>query len=893
MKRIDIIYNELARITGEQGVSAKELAERLNFDRANVSSDLNKLWKDGKVQKSEGRPVLFSTVANVISHSKTTFDQLLEDSPSLSTAIEQGKAAILYPPFGMHCLILGETGVGKSTFAGFLHQYAFESQKMKADSPFITFNCADYANNPQLLLGQLFGVKKGAYTGAIEQRGLIEKAHEGILFLDEIHRLPVEGQEMLFTFIDKGVFRRLGETEAERRATVLLLTATTENPESSLLNTFTRRIPMVINLPPLRKRTLEERKRLICIFLKEEAIRLGKEISVSSNSILSFLFYHCPSNIGQLKSDIQLACAKAFADADVVTNKREKVQINSSDLPGYLREGLLTANRNKQFLEIEYDYFIFPPNGENHLFQNEQKTYHQNIYENIERKFSELKARGLNDGELELLMNIDIDKYFSQYIKGVNQRINKEDLAKVIDPSVIDVAEDMVGYAEEHLQKSLNKKVTLGLALHIQTSIDRIKNGRKIINPQLNKIRKTYNREFNVALNCIKLIEENFDIDLPIDEAAFLTMFFVLESEVVGKEEDRVEVMVIMHGSGSATAMAEVTNQLLSTNHAKAIDMPLHLDPKEIYQKVKVFVKNRVSRKGLLLLVDMGSLVKFADMLEEEIGIPVRIVSMVSTPHVIEATRKAIVGYSLEEIYQDIQNLTPYYTKEETVEKVNIQHKKKAIISACLTGKGSAVVLKKILANYLKFDEQTVTIIPVNLSAEKEIEDILSDIKKQHKIISIVSNFPIKENVPQFYVEEVLSLKAVKIIQDIIDTEEAYDKMAETLRHHLQHINNDELIPIIRVCLDELQKRLDFHYNSRDLIGVVLHISCMIDRLVAKDYSVKFNGKEKVKNEHYFLYKSIKDAFTEIEHKYMIEISDDEICSMMHMFDFKQAISIN
>lgn len=890
MKRIDIIYNELASLTEEQGISAQELAERLNFDRANVSSDLNKLWKDKKVKKSEGRPVLFTTIDNVIKKSKSTLDQLMQESPSLISAIEQGKAAILYPPYGLHCLILGETGVGKSTFAGFLHQYGLESHKMKMDAPFITFNCADYANNPQLLLGQLFGVKKGAYTGAIEQQGLIEKAQEGILFLDEIHRLPAEGQEMLFTFIDKGVFRRLGETDTERRAKVLLLTATTEDPDSTLLKTFTRRIPMVITIPPLRERSLEERKHLICTFFKEEAMRLGKEISVSSNSILSFLFYHCSNNIGQLKSDIQLTCAKAFAD--VMTNKKEKMKINSSDLPGYLREGLFTANRNKQFLDIDYDYYHFHPNGENLLFQHEQQNDHRNIYENIERKFSELKSRGLNDEELELLVNIDIDKYFSQYIKGVNQRINKEDLAKVIDPRVIDLAEHMVSYAEEQLQRTLNKKVMLGLALHIQTSVDRIRNGRKIINPQLNKIRKKHNKEFNVALNCIKLIEENFTLDLPIDEAAFLTMFFVLESEVIGQEEDHVEVMVIMHGSGVATAMVEFTNQLLSTNHAKAIDMPLHIEPKEVYQKVKVFGKNRVSQKGLLLLVDMGSLVRFGEMLEKEIGIPVRVVSMVSTPHVLEATRKAIVGYSLNELYHDIQNLTPNYTKKEDVEEVSVQHKKMAIITACLTGKGSAIVLKKMLAHYLKFDDQILTIIPVNLSNEKAIDSILVDIKKQHKILSIVSNFPVKENVRQFNVEEVLSLSAVKMIQDIIDTEDTYLKMAETLKHHLNHIDNHELVPIIRGCLDELQECLDFHFNSRDLIGVVLHISCMIDRLVAKDYSVTFKEKDKMIHEHYFLFKSIKESFYEIEKKYDIQIIDDEICSMMHAFDFKQEIPV-
>ena len=111
--------------------------------------------------------------------SSTILDRLAETCDSLRTACEQGKAAVLYPG-GMHMLLLGETGVGKSMFAECLHRYAVEVGKMAENAPFVPFNCADYANNPQLLLGQLFGIQKGAFTGAREQRGLLEIANGGI-----------------------------------------------------------------------------------------------------------------------------------------------------------------------------------------------------------------------------------------------------------------------------------------------------------------------------------------------------------------------------------------------------------------------------------------------------------------------------------------------------------------------------------------------------------------------------------------------------------------------------------------------------------------------------------------------------------------------------------------
>ena len=82
---------------------------------------------------------------------------------------------------------------------------------------------------------------------------------------------------MFFTFMDKGVYRRLGETESERCAKVLIITATTEDPDTTLFKTFTRRIPMVITIPALKNRGMEERFNLIKQFMIEESGRLRKK----------------------------------------------------------------------------------------------------------------------------------------------------------------------------------------------------------------------------------------------------------------------------------------------------------------------------------------------------------------------------------------------------------------------------------------------------------------------------------------------------------------------------------------------------------------------------------------------------------------------------------------
>lgn len=888
MKRIDIVFKKLKEMSRLGGIDAKTLAEALNLSRANVSSELNRLCEMGKVKKSTGRPVLFTTAVaddgNTEDETSTTLDKLIASNKSLVTAGEQARAAILYPPRGMNAIILGETGVGKTMFAGIMHKFAMEMNKMAGNSPFITFNCADYSNNPQLLLSQLFGVKKGAFTGAdADKSGLIEKADGGILFLDEVHRLPAEGQEMFFTFMDKGIFMRLGETGVERRANVLIIAATTENPDSTLLKTFTRRIPMIIRIPGLSERTMEERFGLITNFFREESTRLDREIIVSVNSMRAFLSYICSNNIGQLKSDIQLTCARAYAD--FLSHKKDKVIINSSDLPSFVREGLYKEVEHRKvwnsLIGINNRYLTFSKDDNDAIIETGNKE--NNIYEFIDYKVNELKNKGVSSDELDKIMEKDINDYFTQYFTGVNRRFNKNNLLNVVEPIVINVVDEILRYSEEKLEKVFSQKVYLAMAIHIEASINRMKINKKIINPQLQKIRTEHVKEFNVAIECLSIIERELDISLPIDEAGFLTMFFVLEDEEKKYDDEGVGVLVVAHGNSTATSMADVANNLLCTQCVFGINAPLDESPQTVLDKIRDYMKVAKRKSGFLFLVDMGSLTTFGEIIERENNIPVKVIPMVSTLHVLEAARKTMLGYNLEEVFEDVSGIASFNEDKHLAR--DKENEMRVILTVCMTGEGSAITIKNFLQSHIKIDSDNFEIMSINLVGKEDIRLRIKKINREKKVICVVGSFKLDINIPQFTLEEVLNLNAIKKIQYIIDVENTYIKLEDTLKNQLKNVEGSALSEDVKKFIASVEDELNITLNIDKLIALTLHISCMVDRLLGKGYIVKYPGKEENIAINNGLYETIRNELKFLYEKYKIDISEDEICYIMDFFN--------
>ncbi|MGX7149075.1 sigma 54-interacting transcriptional regulator [Enterococcus ureasiticus] len=827
MKRIDKIAELLTQYSEKQPVTASEMAEQLQITRANVSSDLNQLVKLGKAKKIGTKPVYFFSTTPTIKNEENILDDFIKKSPSLFHCGEQAKAAILYPPNGMHILLTGETGVGKSMFAELIYTYALVQNKLKADSNFITFNCADYANNPQLLVGSIFGVLKGAYTGAdLDRVGLLEKANGGILFLDEIHRLPPEGQEMLFTFIDRGIYRRLGETNSERQAQVLLVCATTEDTSSSLLQTFIRRIPMRIEIPSLVDRGLEERLSLIATFFQTETKKLRTPIEVSTNTIRALLGYHCPNNVGQLKADIQLLCAKAYSQ--FIARQEETIKISSYELPHYIREGLYnTEDRKKIWLllpNMNTRFFLF--NEEETTLFLPKETKGNDIYQIIEQKMSDMERIGLNISQTTEIIDTTITNYYRSY--NTDSVVDLNNLEQIVGSEIVATANKVCEKASRLLTIYLSDNVRYGLALHLYNTIQRVKRGQTIINPRIVEIKQEHPRLFDAAKHCLSVIESDFSIRLPEDEAGFLALFFTSD-ESKSKKRTKVEVIVVAHGESTATSMANVVNKLLGEQIAIGFDMNLEEKPIVTLTNIQNYLSAKNQLKDVLLLVDMGSLINFSDELEKNLNIQIRCIELVSTLHVLEASRKASLGHGLNEVFESTKNIRGLSTYKKNYEEQKPE--KLYILTLCTTGEGSAQLIKKMLGNRLNLRGGACEIVSLQITDERLLEQMITNLSCSGKIICTIGTFQLSLASPHFSITDALDETKTKQIQSLIDYEIAFEGMRTNIANMLVYKDGEQLIVSIREWVETMAVQINPDISYEIKVGLACHVVCMIDRL--------------------------------------------------------------
>ena len=235
------------------------------------------------------------------------FSDIIGTSPVMERVFRLMESAIAAP---VTVLLQGETGTGKELIARAIHYHGPRKER-----PFVTVNCG--ALPETLLESELFGHKKGAFTGAVaDRKGFFEVADGGTVFLDEVGEMTPAMQVKVLRVLENGEVRRVGETEP-RWADVRIISATNRDLEQETAqgrfreDLFYRLSVFPISVPPLRARK-EDIPLLIAHVLQQTAAKFGKPIpGVGPAALNAILVYPWPGNVRELENEIERAVAVA------------------------------------------------------------------------------------------------------------------------------------------------------------------------------------------------------------------------------------------------------------------------------------------------------------------------------------------------------------------------------------------------------------------------------------------------------------------------------------------------------------------------------------------------------------------------------------------------------
>lgn len=890
MKRSEKIYLYVSKqtsglkekdVTAESGITTQEVADEFDIQRSNASKDLNGLVKDGLLAKIDGRPVRYieSRLVSPTLHSESQsrgkqvpqsqgpeltediFQQVIGGKGSMKVPIEQAKAAILYPPRGLNCLITGATGSGKTHFAHIMFEFAKAKGVITGHQELVVFNCADYAHNSELLMSHLFGYAAGAFTGAVTAKeGLIEKADGGILFLDEIHRLPPEGQEMIFYFMDHGMFNRLGETMKERKAEVRIICATTEDTTSYLLSTFVRRIPISIQLPNFNQRQTKEKVDLVKLMVGIEAERIQRKISLTEDVVKALIGSVTYGNVGQLKSNIQLICARSFLSQ----MEQQEIVITLADLTEEVKVGLSHLANNRPMLaelsqSLEPVMAVLPnQNLLPHLIDAYELPY--DLYQIIGEKASVLKEDGVDQESINQFIMTDINVHLKSFYKNHGLTFDIENkLAEIVEQKIIDLTKKIYEVAKEQLNDHFQVNFIYAMSLHISSFLKRhqIKEERPEDRKRNESIRKMvieYPAEYDVALIIKQLILEDYQIEIPLEEVEYLTILLVSLKKEKGK--GRIGVIVAAHGNSTASSMVQVVKQLFGSDNLLAVDMPLEMKPKTALEEIIKAVEVVDNGSGVMLLVDMGSLGTFGDEIYRRTGVQIRTIDMVTTAVVLEVARKTeLLDTDLDMLFQSVKNfqgygdaLNPEVAVVETpVINLQPQELKKAIVAICASGQGTARRMKSIIEKYLaEFGETNLEVLPISVV---EMSSVLKELQAEYHLVAVTGIVDPEIGVSYIPMELLFSGEAKSILQElVIDAEgELFEatvlddtqtwQFCETyLSEQFTFINPIKVLPVFWEFTSQLIELRQIAEEHAFRINMITHLGAMIERLLKEDY---------------------------------------------------------
>ena len=841
-----------------KGISTSDIANLLSMQRTNVSAILNELVKENKLTKTLTRPVLYlpNNESDEVSAEKV-FDLVVGAKGSLRNAIALTKAAILYPEVHKKILLRNEFGCGTSYFAQLIYAYGQQSGVIKPNGKFIKCNARHYSKNIDQLNSVIFGNET--------TESLFEQAKDGLLFIDNYDQLDGTQKAVINDYIETGYIHdnHLGK-EVDYRD-VFLVVSVPVNASTQLV----QKLPFIIELPTLANRSLEERLELIHHFFSIEASSADRNITVNKVCMQTLLLAEFPNNVKELYYVIKGACANAYVR--VMDDINASIYVVKDDLKHSLQQALVNYRDNSESIDQllgdeEYIYY-----DKTKGYQRIQQQNVVNIYAKLQSQYDDLIQRGISVQSTVDVINKQVKSLLSFFKINHGDSLNLSQLSKIVDNRIIDSVLKMKDEIVEQLNRPISSAAFYGICLHLNALFRGTNNPNRINNKQLAETIKNYPQEFAICSQFSGYLKEKLDLTLDNGEIALLTLFIV-----EGHQNNKNPVLLyIMHGSGVAKNLAEVTNALTHAHNAYSYDMELSSSTSLALEEIKSLILSIDQGAGVLVIYDMGSIATMLDTISESVKVKLRYIALPITLIGIDIARKCAMNTNIDDVFH-------MAVKEIFSVVQNDNQRNNIIITLCHTGEGGAQHLKTYIDLYSKLGYKTVSLSISN--RDQLIKEVLI-LKKTGNIHAFVGTYdPKLFGIPFISIEKIFE-NSSDDIDRILNFEPTsgnvcdYKKVYTYLQTSLQVASIVKIKEVLPDIVDSFS--LMYGLDNDVQMGLFMHLAALIDRqLLKKDLQVDpkvLKLLDSYHNDATIIRKTIRP----IEKSFKIIIDDYEIATLL------------
>lgn len=887
LSHLDKLTRE-ATPTSVTSFTTAKIASDINVSRSLASQYLNELVRDGLIVKVNTRPVIYlhkaaferylqATLSDVEYPSMTAllreagvgerpdFEKAIGHDLSLAPSVDQLKAAITYPPSGLPILLAGESGCGKALLARLTFEYGQNHESIGQHASYVRLDCARYSSDDAAF--------RRCILGSAEKDGLLTSVNGGVAFFENVDALGSASRETLLALLDEHG-RRPAASAASRPRFILSISQSTSSPAAL---SFVRAVPIVVSIPPLRERTLEERTNLVLHFMRAQGRRVSADVSITRGALRMLVEANFEDNVDGLRTCVINCCAGAY-----VGSSEAHLEVRAYNLPASV---LGTG-------AVRDDDDCLVSCGRNAASQD-GSSHQRRLLEGLLGRFAQFEDGAISFGELLSGATLCVREY-QDYLnfEGVatSPRIMSYE-------QVLNGVFEAVGMAHD---VDLTRKSSRLLAQCLASQLfggDLLARWKQENVAAIERMGTVFARHLRETAAIVEQVsgETKTALGLEPDALARLVLALDVNSSVADRRSREYAGIVCCHGYSTATSIADAANRILHAHVFDAVDMTYDQQVTDVVRPLRRCIERYSYCKGVVLLVDMGSLTELASALSHTTDVDLFIINNVSTGLALEVGSMLKANEPIEaELGEVVERCRPAYSVARCAREAD------AVVFCSESGTGAADKIRRLFAESLPADAPIELVVADYQELAKS--GLSAPVFSRNTVRAIVGTMnPGIEGVAFLALEDILyegpTQRLDKVFSRSLGEREIKAFHASLLKRlTLQNViesitilNPEKLYTEVSSAVGRLAKLTEEEIAPAATIGLYVHLCCLVERLVTKTPIDVHANEQGFCREHAAFIEAFRSSFSDISDHYHVEVPVTEIA---YVFDYISSKSV-